>query len=99
MTKNVTFHDLFSDLASIKHDFYRRGLKLSETNHIKNMNVYMTVYRKIKRFISEIALYKAIFYISLLSMCQKRSQNYYIVQFRMIGSFGNSFLLSIFELE
>jgi hypothetical protein len=67
MTKNVTFHDLFSNLVSIKHDFYRRGVKLSETNHIKNMNVYMTVYRKIKRFILEIAIY----YISVLSMCQK----------------------------
>ena len=73
MTKNVTFHNLFSNLVSIKHDFYRRGVKLSETNHIKNMNVFMTIHRKIKRFIPEIALYRAIYYISLLSMCQKRS--------------------------
>ena len=36
MTKNVIFNDLFSNPVSIKHDFYRRGVKLSETNHIKN---------------------------------------------------------------
>jgi len=48
MTKNVTFHDLFSDLTSIKHDFYRRGVKLSETNHTKNIAIHSTAHRKIK---------------------------------------------------
>ncbi len=37
MTKNVTIDNLFANSGAIKHDFYRIGVKLSETNHIKKL--------------------------------------------------------------